>query len=64
MIKEEFIAAYNLYGRLGLGTTVSVEPKLGVKIPLINKKIEKNFSAIPLLNAEVFVNNKHQFETK
>lgn len=64
MIKEEFIAAYNLYGRLGLGTTVSVEPKLGVKIPLINKKIEHKFSAIPLLDAEVFVNNKHQFETK
>ena len=64
MIKEEFIAAYNLYGRLGIGTTVSVTPKLGVKIPLIKKKIEHKFDAIKLLDAEVFVNNKHQFEAR
>ena len=64
MIKEEFIAAYNLYGRLGLGTTVSVAPKLGVKIPFINKKLEYEFDAIKLLDAEVFVNNKHQFEAR
>ena len=62
MIKEEFIAAYDLYGRLGLETTISVAPKLGVKIPFINKKIEHKFDAKTLLDAEVFMNKDHNFE--
>ncbi|MBO5729935.1 MAG: hypothetical protein J6R67_01950 [Treponema sp.] len=64
MIKKEFIAAWDLYGRLGLGTTISVTPKVGVKIPIINKKIEKNWNAIDLLKAEVFMNKDHNFEGK
>ena len=62
MIKEEFIAAYDLYGRLELGTTIEVAPKVGVKIPVINKKIEKKWSAIKLLDAAVFLNKDHVFE--
>ena len=41
------------FGKLSVGLGARINPVVGVKIPLINKRIEANFSAFNLFNAEI-----------
>ena len=44
---------YENYGKLSIGTKLSVCPVVGVKIPIIDKKIELKWNAATLFEAEV-----------
>ena len=37
---------------MSVGTNISVRPVIGVKIPVINKKVETKWSAMTLFNSE------------
>ena len=41
------------FGKLSVGLGARINPVVGVKIPLIDKRIEANFSAFNLFNAEI-----------
>ena len=41
------------FGKLSVGIGASINPVVGVKIPFINKRLEANFSAFELFNAEI-----------
>ena len=44
---------YENYGKLSIGTKLYVCPVVGVKIPIIDKKIELKWNAATLFSAEV-----------
>ena len=51
--------------RLILGTNISISPVIGVKIPVINKKVQTNWKAVTLLDAEcALTDNGFQYKTK
>lgn len=58
------IANSNLYGRAGIGANIQVQPKIGVKIPGIGKRIEVNWSAATLAEGEIYLDENYtlQFE--
>lgn len=44
---------YENYGKLSIGTNLAVRPVVGVKIPIIDKKIELKWNAATLFSSEV-----------
>ena len=45
-----------MYGRAGVEASIQVQPKIGVKIPLISKRLELSWSAATLVSGEIFLN--------
>lgn len=43
---------------MSVGTKISVKPVIGVKIPVINKKVETKWSAMTLFNSEFAFTDK------
>lgn len=43
---------FYLWEKMSVGTKISVRPVIGVKIPVINKKVETKWSAVTLFNSE------------
>ena len=51
--------------RLILGTSISISPVIGVKIPVINKKVQTNWKAVTVLDAQcALTDNGFQYKTK
>lgn len=43
------------WAQIAAGTSISIQPVLGVRIPIINKKIETNWSTTELFKGEVYI---------
>ena len=51
--------------RLILGTSISISPVIGVKIPVINKNVQTTWKAVTLLDAQcALTDNGFQYKTK
>ncbi len=53
---KTFAENRDLYGRAGVEAFIQVQPKIGVKIPLISKRLELSWSAATLVSGEIFLN--------
>ena len=53
---KNFAENFDLYGRAGVEAFIQVQPKIGVKIPLISKRLELSWSAATLVSGEIFLN--------
>lgn len=49
---------FYLWEKMSVGTNISVRPVIGVKIPVINKKVETKWSAVTLFNSEFAFTDK------
>jgi hypothetical protein len=49
---------FYLWEKMSVGTNISVKPVIGVKIPVINKKVETKWSAVTLFNSEFAFTDK------
>lgn len=49
---------FYLWEKMSVGTKISVRPVIGVKIPVINKKVETKWSAVTLFNSEFAFTDK------
>ena len=49
---------FYLWEKMSVGTNISVKPLIGVKIPVINKKVETKWSAVTLFNSEFAFTDK------
>ena len=48
----------HLWEKMSVGTNISVKPVIGVKIPVINKKVETKWKAVTLFNSEFAFTDK------
>lgn len=48
----------HLWEKMSVGTKIGVRPVIGVKIPVINKKVETKWSAVTLFNSEFAFTDK------
>ena len=56
---------FHLWEKMSVGTNISVKPIIGVKIPVINKKVETKWSAVTLFNSEfAFTENGIKYKTE
>lgn len=53
---KNFAEDFDLYGRAGVEASIQVQPKVGVKLPLISKRLELSWSAATLVSGEIFLN--------
>ena len=56
------IANSNLYGPAGIGAESQVQPKIGVKISGIGKRIEVNWSAATLAEGEIYLDENYTLQ--
>ena len=55
----------HLWEKMSVGTNISVKPVIGVKIPVINKKVETKWKAVTLFNSEfAFTENGIKYKTE
>ena len=52
------------WAQIAAGTSIGVQPVLGVRIPIINKKIETNWSTTELFKGEVYIANDGTLKAK
>lgn len=51
-----------MYGRAGIGADIQVQPKIGVKIPGIGKRIEVNWPAATLAEGEKYLDENYKLQ--
>lgn len=51
-----------LYGRAGLSANIRVNPKIGVKIPGIGKRIEIKWATANIADGEMYLNKDHELK--
>ena len=62
MLIENIFDDYNMYGKLGLGASIGVKPVIGIKIPIIGKRIEIPFETKSLVNADYYFDKDRNFK--
>ena len=63
-IQKDLVSGnHYMWGKLAIGTSIGVQPIIGVRIPLTNKKVETKWDTQPLFNAEVYVSDDGTFKT-
>ena len=58
----EYSTNYYKWGKIATGASIDIRPVIGVKIPIINKKIETKWDATNLFHAEVYLSQNGTFK--